>query len=121
MEKAPSDTLDFYLFHPQTERTVYFRQVEHSGEFVQLRINLSVAWENQTPVPSGRWIIVAKDRSTEDVSIATTATSLIDFVTTDRDQNMNHYRKIFNPHSENHYSVRPMANDGNKIVLSCHI
>ncbi|WP_172371533.1 CDP-glycerol glycerophosphotransferase family protein [Sporosarcina jiandibaonis] len=113
--QAPSDTLDFYLFHPQTERTVYFRQVKQNGEFVHLRINLSVAWENQKPVPSGRWVIVVKDRSTEDVSIATTATSLIDFVTTDRDHNMNHYRKVFNPHSENYYSVRPMANDGNKL------
>jgi CDP-ribitol ribitolphosphotransferase / teichoic acid ribitol-phosphate polymerase len=115
MEKAPSANLDFYLFHPQTERTVYFQQVEHIDKFIQLRINLSVAWENQTPIPSGRWIIVAKDCSTENVSIATTATSLIDFVTTDRDNNMDHYRKVFNPHSENYYSVRPMANDGNKL------
>ncbi|WP_210470000.1 CDP-glycerol glycerophosphotransferase family protein [Sporosarcina sp. 6E9] len=113
--KAPSDNLDFYLFHPQTERTVYFSQVEQIEEFIHLRINLSVAWENQKPVPSGRWLIVAEDPSTETVSIATTATSLIDFVTTNRDHNMNHYRKTFNPNSANHYSVRPMANDGNQL------
>lgn len=116
IEEVNIQGLDYYLFHPPTERTVYFTHIETVGELVHLRINVTIASEDQMPLPSGRWIVVAKNRENGNVSVTTTAPSLIDFVTVERDKNMDHYRKVFIQSGRNYYSVRPIANDENGLL-----
>lgn len=116
IEEATIQNLDYYLFHPPTERTVNFTHIENVGGYVRLRMNMTIASEDQSPVPSGRWIVVAKDRENGEVSVTTTVPSLIDFVTIERDKNMDHYRKVFKQSGANYYSVRPISNDENGLL-----
>ncbi|QBP41942.1 CDP-glycerol glycerophosphotransferase family protein [Paenisporosarcina antarctica] len=119
--KKDIQDLEYYLYHPITEKKVYFSHIEYVGDLIELRINMMNSWEDHSPVPSGRWLLFAQKRGSDTINIATTCPSLIDFETVERDKNMNHFHKVFSASKTQFYSVRPIANDENAVLyISIH-